>query len=75
MEVETGFKQLSVGKAHAAAITSDGKLLTWGDSDNGKLGHKPEEKSKSAYRPKNYADNSKIGYVDIENVVQVSCGS
>jgi alpha-tubulin suppressor-like RCC1 family protein len=45
------FKQVALGKNHAAAVTDNGKLLTWGNPDEGKLGHAPkveteEEKKK-----------------------------
>lgn len=33
------FKQVALGKNHAAAVTVDGRLLTWGNPDEGKLGH------------------------------------
>ena len=33
------FKQVSCGRFHLAALTKNGKVITWGDSDNGKLGH------------------------------------
>lgn len=32
------FKQVSCGKEHLAAITTDGRLLMMGNSDHGKLG-------------------------------------
>ena len=34
------FKYTSCGKNHLAAITTDGRLMTLGNPDNGKLGHK-----------------------------------
>jgi hypothetical protein len=63
--------------------------LTWGNSDQGKLGHTPkivtkEEKAtlhaenrRRGYSPKNYADENEIGFVEIpegKKVVQVACG-
>jgi len=51
-----------------AALTSNGRVLTWGNPDSGKLGHlkkeltaeevasKKAEYKKRGYQPKNYAD-------------------
>lgn len=33
------FTHVSVGKNHMAAVTSLGKLITWGNPESGKLGH------------------------------------
>ena len=62
-----------------AAITENGKLITWGNPDHGKLGHISKEKEqKKGYHPRNYAEYSDIDFVgqDLEgkNVVQIACG-
>ena len=33
------FIHVACGKNHMAAITNNGKLVTWGNPDSGKLGH------------------------------------
>jgi alpha-tubulin suppressor-like RCC1 family protein len=33
------FKNISCGRHHMAAVTSHGKVITWGNPDQGKLGH------------------------------------
>jgi alpha-tubulin suppressor-like RCC1 family protein len=40
------FKQCAVGKDHCAMLTQDGKLMTMGSNDHGKLGHEPVQKVK-----------------------------
>lgn len=84
------FKQVALGKNHAAAVTDNGKLLTWGNPDEGKLGHAPkveteEEKKKKfelykkkGYSPRNYAEKNEIDFVngalESKKVAQVACG-
>jgi alpha-tubulin suppressor-like RCC1 family protein len=52
--------------------------ITWGNPDQGKLGHSPKDQGKSKYSPRNYADYNAIDFVygDLENkkVVNVACG-
>ena len=68
------FKHVSCGKNHVAAVTTDGKVLTWGNPDNGKLGH-GEIVDDKGYKPKNYADRAEINFASGEllgkNVVAV----
>ena len=65
------FQQVACGKDHIAAITQDGRLLTLGNSDKGKLGHKEylqemeDRKKPGAYRPSSVATRSRLGYVEI----------
>lgn len=54
---------ISVGKNHAAAVTKEGRVVTWGNPDNGKLGH-GEATLEKGYKPKNYADRAEIDYVN-----------
>ena len=39
------FKQVACGKQHVAAVTVNGKLITWGDPEKGKLGHSHEKET------------------------------
>ena len=59
------FKHVSCGKNHVAAVTVDGRVVTWGNPDNGKLGHGEKDAGKG-YKPKNYADRSEIDFVSGE---------
>jgi E3 ubiquitin-protein ligase HERC3 len=84
------FKQVASGKNHAAAITENGRLITWGNPDDGKLGHAPkveteEDKKKKfemykkkGYTPRNYAEKNEIDFVGGElegkRVKAVACG-
>lgn len=84
------FKQVACGKNHAAAITDNGKLVTWGNPDEGKLGHTPkvqtedekkskfEQYKKKGYQPRNYAEKNEIDFVGGEladrKIKAVACG-
>lgn len=71
------FKHVSCGKNHIAAVTTDGRVVTWGNPDNGKLGHGNID-SKKEYRPRNYADRAEVDFVkgelESKNIVSVECG-
>ena len=71
------FKHVSCGKNHVAAVTTDGRVVTWGNPDNGKLGHGEKIVGKG-YKPKNYADRSEVDFAagDLEDkkVKSVECG-
>ncbi len=38
-----GVVQISLGTAHSAALSSDGRVLTWGHGNGGRLGHGDED--------------------------------
>jgi alpha-tubulin suppressor-like RCC1 family protein len=71
------FKHVSAGRSHVAAVTTDGRVVTWGNPDNGKLGHGEKTEDKG-YKPKNYADRAEVDFVSGElegkNIVAVECG-
>lgn len=71
------FKHVSAGRSHVAAVTTDGRVVTWGNPDNGKLGH-GEVTADKGYKPKNYADRAEVDFVNGElegkNIVSVECG-
>jgi alpha-tubulin suppressor-like RCC1 family protein len=71
------FKHVSTGRNHVAAVTTDGRVVTWGNPDNGKLGH-AEKTADKEYKPKNYADRAEVDIVNGElegkEIVAVECG-
>ncbi len=76
--MDVRFKTMSCGRTHMAAITENGKLITWGNPDYGKLGHpSKEQEQKTGYKPRNYAEYADIDFVqglDDKPVMQVACG-
>ncbi|KAJ3095597.1 hypothetical protein HK100_005775 [Physocladia obscura] len=54
---------VSFGVSHGCAVVSDGSLFTWGDNNNGQLGH-----SKNPKLP------SRVDALDVFNIKSVSCG-
>lgn len=55
------FTRVACGKTHIIAITNNGKLLSWGDPDLGKLGHQKKELTDEEKKSQ-YLDYRKHGY-------------
>jgi alpha-tubulin suppressor-like RCC1 family protein len=81
---EHEFKSIAVGKDHCAMVTENGKVMTMGSMDHGKLGHEPIVKAKLSNYEKQRTNSkdtnsrAKVGFThgEIANkkIVQVSCG-
>lgn len=56
---------LAAGLNYSAGVTEDGKLYTWGDGSNHKLGHGD---SKPVYRPR------QVEALQDVKIVKVACG-
>lgn len=56
--------QIACATWHTAAISKDGKVYTWGNGSNGKLGHADEE---------NQPLPKLVEGID-GNVIQIACG-
>jgi alpha-tubulin suppressor-like RCC1 family protein len=65
LEVEC-WRQFACGTEHTAAVTPEGDLYTWGDSDSGQLGHGDQV---GVDRPKLVTSG-----LICKNVVHVTCG-
>ncbi|CAM9836102.1 unnamed protein product, partial [Chrysoparadoxa australica] len=61
---------VALGAEHSALITADRKLLTFGNSANGRLGHGTKGKDAASYQPKPVAELPQANV----KVVQASCG-
>jgi alpha-tubulin suppressor-like RCC1 family protein len=84
------FTKIACGKTHFVGITNNGKLISWGSPDQGKLGHRkkasagdtkkpaPESTRKRIQYKNTYADKDEIDFVigDLESkkVVDAACG-
>ena len=77
------FKQASCGKTHIAAVTTDGKVICWGNASMGKLGLEVQKQANNKssfrdYQPLNYSDKAELGQVkgvmESIKVKEVACG-
>jgi RCC1 and BTB domain-containing protein len=72
------FESVALGRSHSAGVTKDGKVVTWGNAQHGKLGIKETAEEKKGYRPSNYAEQTEQGFVygdlETERIKQVTCG-
>ena len=77
------FRHVAMGRTHAAAVTVDGELWTWGNPELGKLGHGVNElpAPPSAWRlskPPKKPERTDIarvrGALEEQRVVQAACG-
>lgn len=71
--------KVAVGGSHMAAITAEGKLLTWGLDDCGQCGHTqvPIEKNSKFYKPPIFKGGkapSLVAGLDGLTIVDASCG-
>eukprot|EP01133_Synstelium_polycarpum_P005696 gene5696-6580_t len=62
------FIQISAGAIHCAMVSESGNLYTWGNSQNGKLGHGIDSGNNLERKPK------LVEYFN-KNVMKVSCGN
>lgn len=51
LELSQPILQVSCGLHHTAAVTTNGTVLSWGDNQQGQLGHRVNNKSSSSFCP------------------------